>query len=264
MNGRQIVVTGGSSGIGLKICERLAANDDHVHVLDRNPAPGTVQYTPCDLTNPASVQAAVAALPGTVDVLINAAGVSGLAGASTTMTVNFFAVRDLTTAVAPRMPRGSSVVNIASTSGWYWREHLADIREVLAARTEDEKSAVISSRIPDGYTAYARSKEAVIVWSAVASQQYLGHIRVNSISPGPIETPLLKDFYEAMGHDELDPLTARSGGRNGRPEEVAAVAVWLASPDAYWVNGTDIPVDHGAEMAEFLAAQDLIAPLAQA
>src|SRR5262249_28116017 len=115
--------------------------------------------------------------------------------------------------------------------------------------------------IPDGHTAYTRSKEAVVVFSAVAAQQYLGRFRVNSVSPGPIETPLLAELYQAMGHAELDPLTARSGGRNGRPDEVAAVVVWLASPQANWVNGTDVPVDHGAEMAEFLAAQDVIPPV---
>jgi NAD(P)-dependent dehydrogenase (short-subunit alcohol dehydrogenase family) len=153
------------------------------------------------------------------------------------------------------------VVNVASTSSWYWRDHLEEISAVIAARSNEEIDKVCNEYIHDGYTAYARSKEAVLVWSAVAAQQYLGKFRVNSVSPGPIETPLLADFYEAMGHEELDPLTTRAGGRNGRPEEIANVVIFLASAEAFWVNGTDIPVDHSAEMAEFLAMKNIIAPL---
>src|SRR5262245_41081846 len=149
---RQVVVTGGSSGIGAQICQQFSANGDGVHVLDRN-APGDGRpYTPCDLSDPESIRTAVATLPDTVDVLINAAGVSGLAPIPTVMAVNFYAVRELITAVAPRIPTGGAVVNIASTSGWYWREHLTGIRAVLSATSDQDKSAAIDADIPDGHT----------------------------------------------------------------------------------------------------------------
>ncbi len=258
---RTIVITGGSSGIGAAIVTAFEQAGDHVIVLDRNPRPDGREVVALDLAVPESIDGAVANLPSQIDVLVNAAGVSGLAPEPVVMAVNFYGLRQLTEALSSRMPEGSAIVNIASTSGWHWRDHLTDLARVLAARSDDEKAAVVDELIPDGYTAYARSKEAVIVWSAVASQEYLGRIRVNSVSPGPIETPLLAEFYQAMGSAELDPLTARSGGRNGRPEEIAEVVTWLASPLASWVNGTDVPVDHGAEMAEFLAARNLIAAL---
>ena len=261
---RTVVVTGGSSGIGAEVVARFEASGDHVVVLDRNPRPDGRPVVVCDLADPASVDRAAADLPATVDVLVNAAGVSGLAGVTTVMAVNFYGLRQLTENLAPRLADGGCVVNVASTSGWFWRDHLDDVRQIIAARSSAEIADVTARLVPDGYTAYARSKEAVIVWSAAASQEHLGRVRVNSVSPGPIETPLLSDFYEAMGHAELDPLTARSGGRNGTPAEIAAVVLFLASPEAHWVNGTDIPVDHGAEMAEFLAGRGLIRPLESA
>lgn len=258
---RTVVVTGGSSGIGSKIVQAFEALGDKVTIVDRNEPETTNQFVQCDLSDITSIDAAVGKLPERIDVFVNAAGVSGLAPIPVVMKVNFYALRYLTESIASRITAGGSVVNVASTSSWYWRDHLDEIAAVLAARSDEEIDKVCSDFIHDGYTAYARSKEAVLVWSAVAAQQYLGQFRVNSVSPGPIETPLLADFYEAMGHEELDPLTARAGGRNGRPEEIANVVVFLASAQSFWVNGTDVPVDHSAEMAEFLALNNIIPAL---
>ena len=258
---RTVVVTGGSSGIGSKIVETFMSQGDNVTIIDRNEPQGTNPFVQCDLSDINSIDAVIEKLPAKIDVFVNAAGVSGLAPIPVVMKVNFYALRYLTENIASRMNQGGAVVNVASTSSWYWRDHLEEIAAVLKARTDSEIDHVVTDFIHYGYTAYARSKEAVLVWSAVAAQEYLGKFRVNSVSPGPIETPLLADFYEAMGHEELDPLTTRAGGRNGRPEEIAQVVSFLASNQSHWVNGTDIPVDHSAEMAEFLAMNNIIAPL---
>lgn len=258
---RTIVVTGGSSGIGSKIVEKFTSDGDDVIIVDRNePAVGGT-FVRCDLSSVDSIDEAEKCLPDTIDVLVNAAGVSGLAPIPVVLKVNFYGLRYFTERVSSRIAAGGSVVNVASTSSWYWRDHLADIAQILKARTEDEVIRVCDDLIADGHTAYTRSKEAVVLWSAVAAQEYLGRFRVNSVSPGPVETPLLADFYKAMGHEELDPLTARAGGRNGRPEEIANVVAFLAAADAHWVNGTDIPTDNSAEIAEFLASNNIIEPL---
>lgn len=264
MPARHVVVTGGSSGIGAAVVAAFESVGDVVTVLDRTPRSDGRDTVLVDLADTATVDSAVDRLPQSIDVLVNAAGVSGLLPVPVVMAVNFYGLRHLTERVAPRIAESGCVINIASTSGWFWRDHLDDVQQVIRARTANEVEDVVARLIADGYTAYARSKEAVIVWSSAASQEYLGRFRVNSVSPGPIDTPLLADFYEAMGHAELDPLTARSGGRNGRPEEIADVVQFLASPGAYWVNGTDLPVDHGAEMAEFLAGRGVIRPLESA
>jgi len=264
MTSRTVVVTGGSSGIGAAAVAAFEAAGDEVVVVDRQEPSGAASFVLCDLSDPRSIDAAAAQLPDRIDVLVNCAGVSGLAPIPTVMAVNFYGLRRLTEALVARIPDGGCVVSVASTSGWFWRDHLDEVGAIISARTDEETAVVIDRFVPDGYTAYARSKEAVVVWSTVAAQEHLGRVRFNSVSPGPIETPLLADFYEAMGNAELDPLTTRSGGRNGRPEEIAAVVRFLASADAHWINGTDVPVDHGAEMAEFLAARGVIPTLENA
>lgn len=261
MGSRTIVVTGGASGIGAAVVAAFEFQGDKVIVLDRQHTQDGRQVVHCDLSSRDSIDQAVTMLPERIDVLVNAAGVSGLAGSPVVMEVNFYGLRHLTEALVDRIVDGGSVVSVASTSGWFWRDHLAELRMLIAARTPAQVAEATAAHVSDGYTAYVRSKEAVVVWTAIAAQQHLGQVRFNSVSPGPIETPLLAEFYEAMGHAELDPLTARAGGRNGRPEEIAAVVAFLASPAASWINGTDIPVDHGAEMAEFLASGELIPAL---
>ncbi len=254
-------VTGGASGIGARIVETFEERGFDVVILDRNDPGNGKSFVPCDLSEISSIDAAVAALPKNLSAFVNAAGVSGLAPISTIMKVNFYGLRYLTESVAGRLSEGGSVVNIASTASWFWRDHLSDVGQILEARTEEQVADVCANLIHDGHTAYARSKEAVLVWSAVAAQEFLGRFRVNSVSPGATETPLLAEFYEAMGHEELDPLTKRAGGRNGYPQEIANVVSFLCSPEANWINGTDIPVDNSAEVSEFLASQNIIRPL---
>jgi NAD(P)-dependent dehydrogenase (short-subunit alcohol dehydrogenase family) len=261
MTPRTAVVTGGASGIGAAVADRFEQRGDTVVVLDRNAAPDGRPVVVCDLADPDSVVSAVSELPPVIDVLVNAAGVSGTGGPHLTLAVNFSGLRSLTTALLPRIVDGGAVVNVASTAGWFWRDHLDEVRSILGASSPDEMRSVIDRYAWDGYAAYAHSKEAVIVWTAVAAQENLGRIRCNSVSPGITETPLLAEFYASMGHAELDPLTARAGGRNGTPDEVAAVIDFLASEESSWVNGTDVPVDHGSEAAEFLASQGLIPPI---
>lgn len=258
-NSKIAVVTGASSGIGKSISQKLVASGFEVWGLDLNaPQSEGLNYIPTNLGDLDSLGDVVAQLPSKIDLLINAAGVSGLLPIPTVMRVNFFGLRTLTRLLADRISIGGAVVNIASTSAWFWRDHLEDLTAIINAETQSEIDSVVSAKVPDGYSAYARSKEAVLIWSAMAAQEYLGRFRVNSVSPGPVQTPLLDEFYEAMGHEELDPLTERAGGRNGFPDEIADVVLFLASEGARWVNGTDVPVDNSAEMSEFLAAKGFI------
>jgi NAD(P)-dependent dehydrogenase (short-subunit alcohol dehydrogenase family) len=260
MTPRTIVVTGGSSGIGAAAVELFERAGHEVYVLDRNSHPGTATIR-CDLSLRASIDAAVGQLPDSVDVVVNAAGVSGLAEPATVLGVNLYGLRHLTESLVGRMPDGSTVVNVASTAGWYWRDHLAEVGELLRARSEDEITDVIARLVPDGQQAYSLSKAAVVVLTASIAQQHIGRIRCNSVSPGVTQTPLLDEFYASMGHAELDPLTARSGGRGATPHEIADVIVYLTSPNSYWLNGVDLVVDHGAEMAEYLALHGVIPPI---
>lgn len=259
---KNVVVTGAASGIGKSTAQKFLDLGHKVWGLDLNAVENqNVNYVYANLTNRSGMAEVAQQLPSRIDVLVNAAGVSGLLPIPTVLDVNFYGLRALTRELAPRIAQGGVVVNIASTSGWFWRDHLDDLLPIIQAESTEEIQSVVAERVRDGYGAYARSKEAVVVWSAIAAQEYLGKFRINSVSPGPVQTPLLDEFYEAMGHEELDPLTARAGGRNGYPEEIADVVLFLASDGARWINGTDVPVDNSAEISEFLAGKDFIAKL---
>jgi NAD(P)-dependent dehydrogenase (short-subunit alcohol dehydrogenase family) len=262
MTPRTIVVTGGASGIGAATVELFEAAGDVVHVLDRRaPADGRAVIE-CDLSQPPSIDAAVGRLPDHIDVLVNAAGVSGLReSAALVLGVNLYGPRHLTERLIPTLADGASVVNVASTAGWMWRDQIAEVSDLLAARTSSEVDEVVERLSLDGPAAYTLSKSAVIVLTAVLSQEHIGRVRFNCVSPGVTHTPLLAEFYQSMGNDVLVGLTARSLGRGAAPAEVADVIGFLASPGAGWVNGTDIVVDYGAEMAEYLAAHGLLDPV---
>ncbi|GAB13270.1 putative oxidoreductase [Arthrobacter globiformis NBRC 12137] len=253
MTARTVVITGGSSGIGLATAQKFLDNNDTVIVLDRNPSPLDVQTVPVDLADSGSIAAAVTALPDNIDILCNVAGVAGTAGARTVLSVNFLGIRELTEKAAPKITTGGAVVNVASTSGWYWRDHLDDVASLIQAPDADAALAALKLSESDGYLAYNRAKEAVVAWTILAAQKYFGRFRINSVSPGPIQTPLLDSFYESMGAEELDPIVQRSG-RPGTPAEIANVAWFLTTPESHWINGTDLVADFGAEA--FLAIQD--------
>ncbi|MDX2600311.1 coniferyl-alcohol dehydrogenase [Streptomyces caniscabiei] len=246
---RSVVVTGGASGIGDAVVRRFAEHGDEVVVLDRKPGNAAARYIEADLNDCSSIDAAVASLGQPVDVLCNVAGVSGASPVQLILGVNFFGLRHLTDQLVPRMSAGGAVVSVASTAGWYWRDHLDEVTRLVHAPDFAAGVQIGTESLANGKDAYTRSKEALIVWTSYAAQRYRGHVRLNTVSPGPVETPLLPEFYDSMGHEELDPLTELAGGRNGRPEEIASVVGFLASREASWINGTDIVVDAGAEMA---------------
>ena len=78
-------------------------------------------------------------------------------------------------------------------------------------------------------------------------------VRVNTVSPGAVQTPILRTFYDTMGADLLTQLRVQAGGRDARPEEIVGPIAFLLSRDAGWVNGTDLIVDGGAEVSMTLA-----------
>ena len=81
-------------------------------------------------------------------------------------------------------------------------------------------------------------------------------MRVNTVSPGPVETPILTDFEQTMGKDVLD-LVRATVGRHATVDDVVPLIAFLASPEARWINGQDIHVDGG-----FVASMSNGAPIA--
>lgn len=250
LEGRTIVVTGGSSGIGAAVVERLAEADATTIVLDRVPATIGSGFVSCDLSDPHAIAAAAEQLPSRCFGLVNAAGVSGAADAETVMRVNFLGLRELTNELLPRLERGGAVVNVASAAGSCWRLRRDALLELIAAESFEEGLRWCGEQEMTGPSAYGFSKEAVVVLSQrIALRRFAADgVRVNSVSPGAVETPLLAAFHHTMDRDCLDLIT-RSVGRDAQPAEIAEVVVFLLSPASRWINGTDLIVDGGGEGA---------------
>jgi len=249
--GRRIVVTGCASGIGAATASLLQERGAHVIGLDvHEPNSKSHDFIACDLTNPESIDYAVATIDGPLHGLANVAGVPGSFDAEIVMRVNVLGLRHLTEALMSRLESGSAIVQVASGAGSGWRERLDLIRNLLRARSYEAGLDWVRAHIMTGTEAYNFSKEVAIVYAMAGSM--LGRpygVRSLSVSPGAVETPILKDFYATMGADVLDRLKDQSGGRNGNPEDIAKVIVFALSDDAAWINGTDIGVDGGSEVA---------------
>jgi NAD(P)-dependent dehydrogenase (short-subunit alcohol dehydrogenase family) len=250
------VITGVSSGVGAATVARLAQNNARLIGLDiKEPKASLSRFIQCDLSDPKAIDAAIAKIDLPIDGLINVAGVPGSLPIEVVAKVNFLALRRLTDALLPRLNHFGVVVNVASTAGANWRARVAQVKTLLASESWHEGLETFLGFGLDSVTAYDFSKEAVILYTMLASsrERHRG-VRVVSISPGAVETPILKTFYETMGEDLLGRLRTQAGGRDAKPEEIAGAIAMMLSSDATWLNGTDLIVDGGAEVLMNLGA----------
>lgn len=254
--GKTYVLTGVSSGVGAAVAADLTARGAAVIGIDRvEPKAALAAFHRCDLTRRQEIDAAVAAIAQPIDGLVNIAGVPGSVPVETVAKVNYLALRRLTDALLPRIRDFGAVVNIASTAGASWRDRAEMVKSLIAIADWDAALAHFVGFGLDSVTAYDVSKEAVILYSMlVSSRERHRGVRVNTISPGAVETPILATFYDTMGEDLLTRLRNQAGGRDAHPAEIAGPVAFLLSADAAWVNGTDLIVDGGAEVAMNLGA----------
>lgn len=244
LKGKVAIITGASSGIGAATAERFAAEGAAVLVADRNGL-GALEVAGqivasnrqarafgMDVSQEATIEAMVRlALDtwGQIDILVNNAGVGSVEHVLIATPEEFDRVFAINTRgpllcckhVLPHMlARGcGAIVNIASISS--------------------------ACGIP-GQGIYAPSKAGILQLTRQLAVEFAGRgIRVNAVSPGTIETPLIgSPVTETM--EILKWLLARHPiGRFGKPDEVAAAILFLASDEASFITGADLPVDGG-------------------
>lgn len=249
-----IVVTGAASGIGKETSQRLISAGASVIALDRNEPDFEVeQYIQVDLANKGSIDAAVSAIgAASIDGLCNIAGVPGTLPDDVVARVNYLGLRHLTQAVLPRIRRGGAVVNLASVAGSKWRDHTEKYVELALLDSWDHSEKWIQGHDFLRVEAYRRFKEALIVWSQTYAGQYLQQhgVRMNCVSPGPVDTPILNDFRESMGRKNVEDLIELTG-RPGTPQDIAPVVIFLLSESSRWIIGADITTDGGMSSARF-------------
>ena len=248
LDGKVALVTGGGSGIGAAISRAYAEQGARVVVAEINPANGQAVaaelgeaglYHRTDVTQLQSVRAAVKAAVDhfkRLDVLVNCAGI-GLVGSvqetepedwNRLLAVNVTGVFHGTRAAVDQMlaqdPPGGVLVNIASVAG--------------------------QIGVPRRF-AYCATKGAVIAMTKQLSVDYVKQgIRCNAICPGTVYSPFVEGYVERFHKDTkeqtIQELHARQPiGRMGRPEEIADLAVYLASDEAGFMTGSEVVIDGG-------------------
>jgi NAD(P)-dependent dehydrogenase (short-subunit alcohol dehydrogenase family) len=188
-------------------------------------------------------------LPKRVDALCNVAGVSGKLGAVKSLAVNFYGLRALTEALAPHLREGGAVVNVASIAGFGWRQNLERAKGLAGVQGFPHVESIVAEFSIKDEDVYPVSKEALLLWTFRAAHDPKFKdkgIRVNAVSPGPVETPILAEFRAVLGDTRVDADITRVG-RAGTAADIAPVIAFLCSDGARWINGANIPADGGLE-----------------
>lgn len=237
--GKHAVVTGGASGIGRAIAIAFAAEGAHVMIADRareeklaEAAGGRIEARRIDVTNEDEVVGlfGTVAKAGGIDILVNCAGIliekplleTSVEDFDRLMGVNlkgvFLAGREALRLMV-QQDRGGRVINIASELAYLGRENCS---------------------------LYCASKGGVLSMTRSWAREFAPRILVNAIAPGPVDTPMLgieSTSPETLAKESMNPL-----GRIGRPEEIAAAALFLAGPGATFMTGQCISPNGGAAM----------------
>lgn len=243
---KRILLTGASSGIGRACCELLAADGDEVVGLDIQAAPPqAAQHVQCDLSEPDSIDAALRQIDGRFDALLNVAGVPGTVDPALIMRVNILGLKHLTEAVIDRLNPGGAIVSVASIAGFNWQRRLAQLTQFLAQPDFAAGLRWFEQHPLDANGAYHFSKEAVVVYTMqLAGPARSRGLRCNSVSPGPVDTPLLPAFKIQAGAGQLDWVIEQTGGAS-TPMDIAHVLRFLATGPSDCINGRDLAVDRG-------------------
>ncbi|KGM33301.1 coniferyl-alcohol dehydrogenase [Inquilinus limosus] len=244
LTGKTIIVTGAASGIGAATARLVTAWGGRVIAVDRHaPADPMDAFFRADLSDRASIDALVAALPEGTHGLANIAGVPPTRPAAEVLRVNLVGLKHLTVGLAPKLADGAAIVNLASLAGLDWAESLPAIRASEDLGFEEVEAFCDRHGIA-GARSYLFAKEALVAWTHRNRWTWRDRgIRMNAISPGPVDTPILPDFLASLGDRARAEMAVMD--RPGRPEDIAPAVGFLLSDASSWIRGANVPVDGG-------------------
>ena len=242
------MVTGAGSGIGRAVALRFAESGACVRLLDVDEkaveavaseiskSEGNARAFKCDVTLQPSVNSAFQKIAAErhIDILVNNAGISHIGNLQNTseedfervFSVNVKGMYNCMCAAVPQMMSngGGTILNMASIAG--------------------------TSGLADRF-AYSMSKGAVVAMTYSVAKDYLAHnIRCNCISPARVHTPFVDGYlrrnYPGREKEMFEKLEkSQPIGRMAKPEEIAALALYLCSEEASFITGSDYPIDGG-------------------
>lgn len=246
LSSKNVIVTGGASGIGKAIATLFSESGAQVHILDISGAEAAAaeisksgmptQGIACDVSNQDEVIKQINSIDNkkAIDVLVNCAGIAHVGNLEKTSVSDF-----------------DRLINV-NVKGVY-NSMLACITHMKARKYGvilNMASTVATVGIPDRF-AYSMTKGAVLAMTLSVARDYIDYgIRCNCISPARIHTPFVDGFiaknYPGREKEMFEMLSkSQPIGRMGRPDEVAKLALFLCSDDAGFITGTDYPIDGG-------------------
>lgn len=222
------VVIGGASGIGAATVRDLEVHGHTVVVADVNPPPGGVEVDVTDEDQVAALFESIGAFTG----VVNCAGVSTLSAVVEHNAAEF-----------------RRVVDVCLTGAFLVLKHAGS--RIADGGSLVSLSSLNARQAGTGMAAYCSAKAGLVMLSQVAALELASRrVRVNTVSPGLVVTPLTAPAMDIPGiresYLENTPL-----GRSGEPEEIAAVLRFLLSDDAAWITGENLDVNGGAHLQRY-------------
>jgi NAD(P)-dependent dehydrogenase (short-subunit alcohol dehydrogenase family) len=251
-DGTRVLVCGCYSGMGeatAKIVRSLGAEVVAVDV--KKPSFDYAQYLEVDLRDGKAIEQMVATVAqgGRIDRLFYCAGLPGTRPAVDVMGVNFIGLRHAAEQCVPHLPReGGAIAAISSAAGMAYLMMMDKVGGLLATSTPAEaREWVEKNQKEPWFEPYSFSKMCTIVWTfrRGATLTPATGIRLNCISPGPTDTPMMPDFVAATSQAFMDAYP-KPIGRNSTAEEQGWVMAFLNSPAASYVSGENVYTDGGA------------------
>lgn len=243
--GKEVIVTGVASGIGLATANHLRDLGARVIGVDIAPSASVDEHHIADLSDPSAIDDVIAAIPPGAHGLCNIAGVPPSAPPGVVLALNAKGLERLTVGLAPGLAIGGAIVNVASSAGSGWESRIDALRafDDVAFDMPSLDRFAIDQDLTTGGSSYFFSKEFVITWTMRNRWTWRDRdIRVNSVSPGPVDTPALPEFVSTLTRA---PRLMELMDRPGQPDEIASVIAFLLSDDSGWIRGTNIAVDGG-------------------
>ena len=239
-------VTGGASGIGAGIVDRLQQDGHQVIVVDLHNAD-----IEADLSTDQGRQQAIAGIkalaPDGLDGFIPCAGVGvNVKPVSLISRINYFGALATLEGLKDHVAKRHGAMVLISSISATMSQNGAYVEELLAG--DEEEAVALIDQLAEGNEAYAGGKRALTRWMRQHSADYLAAgVRLNAIAPGYIATPLNEKIEAEPTLRKVNQAFAASipVGRPGQPEDIAHAAAFLLDPNSSFIAGTVLFLDGG-------------------